>query len=323
MIGDEQTPAWMKYTLLLAALYNVALGTWAILLPQAVFQLAGMDAPRYPELWQGIGLSVGVFGLAYFAAGFHPTRHWPVVMAGLSGKVLGPAGFAWAAWQGRLPWNAAWVIVPNDLIWWGPFAAILWQAYTDSLDGRRVASPEIQRMALRARTQVGTTLLDLSTESAVMLVFLRHFGCTFCREALADLAAQRRSIEALGVRIALVHMSSEAGGERFFTRYGLADIDRVSDPNQNLYRAFGLARGRLGQLFGPKAWIRGFEAGILRRHGIGLLQGDGFQMPGVFLVFHGEVNSSYRHMSAADRPDYVAIAQGETGNMFPTRRPTR
>ncbi len=320
MTREKQTPAWMKYTLWLAALYNVAFGMWAILFPQAAFQLAGMDAPRYPELWQWLGMAVGIYGLAYFAAGFDPTRHWPVVMAGLTSKVLGPVGFAWAAWKGHLPWNFGWAMVPNDLIWWGPFAAILWQAYTDSLDGRRIASPEIQRMALRARTQVGTTLLDLSAESPLMLVFLRHFGCTFCREALADLAAQRRAIEALGVRIALVHMSSEAAAERFFTRYGLADIDRVSDPNQNLYRAFGLARGRLGQLFGPKAWIRGFEAGILRRHGIGLLQGDGFQMPGVFLVFHGEVITSYRHVSAADRPDYLAIAEGEVGGISPTRR---
>jgi peroxiredoxin len=313
----------MKYALWMAALYHVAFGTWAVLFPQAMCQLAGIDALRYPELLQCIGMLMGVYGLAYFAAGFDATRHWPVVLAGLAGKVLGPAGFAWGAWHGRLSWNLGWIFLVNDLLWWGPFGAILWQAYTDSLDGRRIASPEIQRMALRARTQVGTSLLDLSKESPVLLVFLRHFGCTFCREALADLAAQRRAIEALGVRIALVHMSSEASADRFFTRYGLADIDRVSDPNQNLYRAFGLARGRLGQLFGPKAWIRGFQAGILRRHGVGLLQGDGFQMPGVFLVFHGEVISSYRHVSAADRPDYLAMAQGETGSLFPTRRPMR
>ncbi len=309
----------MKYTLWLAGLYNAAFGTWAILFPQAAFQLAGIDAPRYPELWQCIGMIAGVYGLAYFAAGFNPARHWPVVLAGLAAKVCGPAGFAWAAWHGRLPWSFGWLILPNDLIWWAPFAAILRHAYVSTLEGRRLASPEIQRMALRARTQVGTSLLDLSTQSPVLLVFLRHFGCTFCREALADLAAQRRAIEALGVRISLVHMSPEADAERFFNRYGLADIDRVSDPHQNLYRAFGLARGRLGQLFGPKAWLRGFQAGILRRHGIGRLAGDGFQMPGVFVVFHGEVLSSYRHVSAADRPNYLAMAPGDAGGIFPTR----
>jgi hypothetical protein len=58
-------------------------------------------------------------------------------------------------------------------------------------------------------------------------------------------------------------------------------------------------------LFGPKVWVRGFDAGIVRRHGVGRLVGDGFQMPGLFMVFHGQVLRSYRHQSAADRPDYV------------------
>jgi hypothetical protein len=34
--------------------------------------------------------------------------------------------------------------------------------------------------------------------------------------------------------------------------------------------------GRLGQLFGLSSWTRGFQAGLLRRHGIGWLEGDGF-----------------------------------------------
>jgi hypothetical protein len=58
-------------------------------------------------------------------------------------------------------------------------------------------------------------------------------------------------------------------------------------------------------LFGPKVWWRGFQAGVLNRHGAGRLQGDGFQMPGVFLVFHGQILRSFRHQSAADRPDYT------------------
>jgi hypothetical protein len=39
--------------------------------------------------------------------------------------------------------------------------------------------------------------------------------------------------------------------------------------------------------------------------------GDGFQMPGVFLLYHSEIIRSYRHQSAADRPDYMAIVTGK------------
>ncbi len=59
---------------------------------------------------------------------------------------------------------------------------------------------------------------------------------------------------------------------------------------------------------------------MLRRRGIGPLAGDGFQMPGVFLAFHGEVIASYRPASAADRPSYVAIADGASGPFQPVHR---
>jgi len=36
--------------------------------------------------------------------------------------------------------------------------------------------------------------------------------------------------------------------------------------------------------------------------------GDGFRMPGAFLVSSGRVVHTYRHATAADRPDYVELA---------------
>jgi hypothetical protein len=44
---------------------------------------------------------------------------------------------------------------------------------------------------------------------------------------------------------------------------------------------------------------------------VGRLAGDGFQMPGVFLIFKGEVIRSYRHHTAADRPDYINLADAQ------------
>ena len=35
-----------------------------------------------------------------------------------------------------------------------------------------------------------------------------------------------------------------------------------------------------------------------------------FQAAGVFLLFHGEIVRSYRHLSASDRPDYLALVTG-------------
>lgn len=150
----------------------------------------------------------------------------------------------------------------------------------------------------------------------VLLVFLRHVGCTFCREALSDLMGKRAEIELAGAQIVLVHMGREDSAENILGKYKMEDVPRVWDPKLSLYQAFGLEKGALSQLFGPKVWLRSFKAGFLGKHGAGLTDGDAAQMPGVFLVFHGEILKSYRHQSAADRPDYLALL-GELADSQP------
>lgn len=169
------------------------------------------------------------------------------------------------------------------------------------------ASAAFSQALASAHDQIGQTLADLSHTAPTLVVFLRHAGCTFCREALADLAKIRTAIEAEGVQICLVHMGSDDHAAEFFAAYGMDDVPRISDPGQGLYRAFDLGRGKLRQLFGPKVIVRGAEAAA-NGHGIGRLIGDGFQMPGVFLIRDGQIVRAFRHQTAADRPDYAALA---------------
>lgn len=199
-------------------------------------------------------------------------------------------------------------IVTNDLIWWIPFVLILRGAHEAHLGQKRTTCPEVVRFAIRSKTSAGVTLDEMSRHAPTLLVFLRHAGCTFCREALADIARQRQTIENAGSRLAIVHMGEENDDARaFFAKYGLQDVPRVSDKGQTLYRAFGLTRGTLGQLFGPKVLMRGFQAALFAGHGAAPPKEDGFQMPGVFLLYHGIILRSYRHQSAADRPNYVEL----------------
>lgn len=119
------TPRWMTRVLLAAAAYNMLWGAFAVLAPNAPFPWIGLEPPRYPELWQCIGMIVGVYGVGYAIAAFNPYRHWPIVLVGLLGKVFGPIGYVWSAAQGGLPWIGGLTILTNDLIWWVPFALIL------------------------------------------------------------------------------------------------------------------------------------------------------------------------------------------------------
>lgn len=157
-------------------------------------------------------------------------------------------------------------------------------------------------------SHTGQTLAELSTGRRVLVVFLRHSGCTFCREALADLAAARSRIEESGASIALVHISTEADMLPFVTKYGVADLPRFSDPERKLYAAFELQRGSFTQLMGFKVWWRGFWSALVQGHGFGGFREDVAQMPGAFLIENGEIIRAYRHASAADRPDYVELA---------------
>ena len=129
-MGSQQcAPVWMKQVLIAAAIYNVIWGGWVVLFPNACFLLIRMAAPKYPEIWQSVGMIVGVYGIGYFIASFNPYRHWPIVLVGFLGKLFGPIGFVKSALTGSLPWRFGWMNVTNDLIWLIPFAIILWKSY--------------------------------------------------------------------------------------------------------------------------------------------------------------------------------------------------
>lgn len=158
-------------------------------------------------------------------------------------------------------------------------------------------------------TNKGNRISELSDNQPVMMIFLRHFGCTFCREALAELSTKKKSLEDAGTRMVFVHMSDNETADKYFTRYNLSDAEHVSDPNCNFYTSFGLLKGNFRQLFGLSSWIRGFKAGIIEGHGIGQQLGDDFQMPGVFIIKSRSIREKYIHKLPSDKPNYEKLAE--------------
>lgn len=150
----------------------------------------------------------------------------------------------------------------------------------------------------------------LSNERPVLLVCLRHLGCAFSREALADLQAQRSAIEASGARLVIAHLEPPSQAEPLLRHYGLGDIATISDPSAGLYESCGLTRGRASQLMGPRVMWRWLVTAILARRGAGWTGADVRRMPGVFLIDRGRIVRAFRHRSTADRPDYAALCSG-------------
>lgn len=155
----------------------------------------------------------------------------------------------------------------------------------------------------------GETLCEMSYKQPLMLIFLRQFGCTFCREALSDISKKRDSIEGMGMRLVFVHMTDNEIATRYFQRYNLDGVTHISDAECNYYRAFGLMKNTITQLFGLQFFMRGFQAAVLEGHAPGPSLGDDFQMPGVFIIQDGEIRESFIHKLAYDRPDYLKLAK--------------
>lgn len=137
------------------------------------------------------------------------------------------------------------------------------------------------------------SLAELYAEKPLVLVFLRHFGCTFCREQVARLRLHK------DLNVAFVTMGTVPQSEDFKQKMH-SEHTFIADPDRALYQAFGLGRGEGKQMFNRKTWARGFGA-VLRGHWVGLPVGDPWQMPGVFLIeTDGEVSWQYRSVDAQD-----------------------
>lgn len=150
--------------------------------------------------------------------------------------------------------------------------------------------------------------LHALTDKPALVVFLRSFGCTFCREAIADVAAARAEVEAAGASIVFVHSATREEADTWFSKFGLSGAAQISDPGLEHYAAFGLGQTGMLAMVDPHVWARG--AACARTHGFGSQTPTMMrQLPGVFVVQGGGVLASYRHSSPADRPDYVRLVR--------------
>ena len=108
-----------------AAAYNLVWGGIAILFPNLVFDVVGMDRPLHPALWRVVGMFVLVYALAYWWAARRPAHFRHLILIGFLGKVFGTVGYVFSAVSGQLPLSFGWVILLNDVIWLIPFAMYL------------------------------------------------------------------------------------------------------------------------------------------------------------------------------------------------------
>ncbi len=154
----------------------------------------------------------------------------------------------------------------------------------------------------------GESLLTISHNQPVLLVFLRHFGCIFCRQALQDIGKKLDDFKNCKTEIIFVHMSEMETANEYFEQFGLGGVKSISDPETKIYRMFGLVKGSFKQLYGLSVWAKGIKAATTDNLSFSTKQiGDSFQMPGMFVIQNGEFTYSYYHQKISDKPDYGRI----------------
>jgi peroxiredoxin len=168
-----------------------------------------------------------------------------------------------------------------------------------------IMTPAVPDDALRTlRASSGDTLATLASRGPLLLVFLRHFGCPLCQEMVSDVAARRDRLVGGGTTVVFVHMHPEPQAAAFFARYGVQDLQRVSDPNRTLYRAFDVPQAR------PSSWLslgtlRHYLSAIVRGgHRPWLVGGDVAQMSAVVRIVDGRIDRDLRGAGFDVRPDF-------------------
>lgn len=148
------------------------------------------------------------------------------------------------------------------------------------------------------------TLADQLGDDVELLVFLRHFGCMFCREMVADIRAAAEADRDYPSVLFFIQGSPTEG--RAFLRRDYPDARAVSDPDLRLYEAFGVRRASLLEGLGPSV-LRARGRAAAKGHANGPRSGDIWRMPGVFAVEGERIVWSHTPAHAADHPDFEAL----------------
>jgi hypothetical protein len=175
----------------------------------------------------------------------------------------------------------------------------------------KATAEEVRQALASIRTESDAGLLALAEASPVLLVFLRHFGCPFCRQMISDVSDLRGELEARGVRPVFVHQGTPEVAKATFDYYRAGDMERIHDPQAAIYRHPAFMLGRMSparQMLKLTVWL-GWLKGTVRKYGIGEVQGDSAQLAGVFFLNGAKIVRKFIHRSMADQPDYRRLAR--------------
>jgi hypothetical protein len=151
-------------------------------------------------------------------------------------------------------------------------------------------------------------LRDLWSDAPCVTTFLRHFGCLFCHQMVADVIAVTPAIVERGGRVLFIGNGSVNQAKRFYGDKGLprGGCEVLTDPDRASFNAAELERG-YGKTFNPSS-VKAYKGARVNGHGITGLFGDLTQLGGL-LVTKPPSRFVFLHRSkfAGDHPNMADV----------------
>lgn len=154
--------------------------------------------------------------------------------------------------------------------------------------------------------QAGTFADQLDPHRPTLVIFLRHFGCAFCKEMVKDVRAAAEASQGYPPAL-FIFQGEPEDGEEFFAK-AWPGSRAIADGSFRYYDAFGITRGTFMQTLGPAVWgcgMRALAKGHVNRRPV---HGDPWRMPGLFLIeADGKIVWCHRFKHVGDHPDWTTV----------------
>lgn len=147
-------------------------------------------------------------------------------------------------------------------------------------------------------------LRDRWRESPLVVLFMRHFGCAFCREHLIRMGGAAGELEREGANVVVIFQYTAEASQDFCDARRVP-FECLGDPERKAYATVSLGRGGFRDLLGWRV-ARRFPAAVRATGSIsGPPQGgDMAQLPGTFVVDPGgRVRFAHYNRNSADNAD--------------------
>jgi peroxiredoxin len=151
-------------------------------------------------------------------------------------------------------------------------------------------------------TEGAVELRDRWRDGPLVVMFMRHFGCPFCREHLMRMGKALPRFQASGAQMVAIFQYGAEATEQFCDSRKLP-FDCLGDPLREGFNEVSLGRGKRKQLLSwkiAKGYVRNASQGNV---GVGAHGGDYALMPGTFVVgADGRLRFSHYNASSDDNP---------------------